>query len=257
MQNRLIAGLMIIISVSSLSAEERYDLSRFFNEAADFAKQPLRWDGNDYLNLGLIAGGTVLTAQADQSIRDSALRDRSYYNSGVIEGGRMWGEWYAAPAIASIFEVNGLATGNTKSKKICFELLQASIYSSAVTGILKAAFGRARPDINQGPGSYEPLRFNNDYYSLPSGHTTNAFAISTVLSRNADSDFLKVLAYVPAVFTAVSRVYQDYHWASDCVAGAAIGYFCAKWIVDKHEGKDKKSAVRISSIYPPCVTIQF
>ena len=33
----------------------------------------------------------------------------------------------------------------------------------------------------------------------------------------------------------VSRVYQDKHWISDCFMGAALGYFIATWVVDKHE----------------------
>jgi hypothetical protein len=30
-------------------------------------------------------------------------------------------------------------------------------------------------------------------------------------------------------------VYQDKHWTSDNFAGAALGYFVATWVVDKHE----------------------
>jgi membrane-associated phospholipid phosphatase len=90
---------------------------------------------------------------------------------------------------------------------------------------------------------------------MPSGHSTVAFVISTVLSRNAKSPVLKVLAYLPVAFTMVSRVYQDQHWTSDVFAGAALGYFVADWVVDQHE--NNKSIVEVSSVYPLSISIAF
>jgi membrane-associated phospholipid phosphatase len=119
---------------------------------------------------------------------------------------------------------------------------------------MKFAFGRARPYTNEGPHSFHPFTLLNDgHLSLYSGHATIAFVLSTVLSRNAHSDFLKALAYVPAVFTAVSRVYQDQHWMSDNLLGAAVGYFVATWVVDFHE--QNESRIGMSSIYPLTVRI--
>ena len=90
---------------------------------------------------------------------------------------------------------------------------------------------------------------------MPSGHSTVAFVISTVLSRNVKSPVLKVLAYLPAVLTMASRVYQDEHWTSDTFAGAALGYFVASWVVDQHE--NSKSMVQVSSLYPLSISITF
>jgi hypothetical protein len=78
---------------------------------------------------------------------------------------------------------------------------------------------------------------------MPSGHTTAAFVISTVLARNVDPIWLKALFYIPPALTYVSRVYQDWHWTSDAFVGAAFGFYIATWVVDKHEktvNSDKK-----------------
>jgi membrane-associated phospholipid phosphatase len=88
---------------------------------------------------------------------------------------------------------------------------------------------------------------------MPSGHSTVAFILSTVLSRNVDSPVLKVIACLPAVLTFASRVYQDQHWTSDTFVGAAIGYFVATWVVDQHE--NKKSLLEITSTFPFTVRI--
>ena len=90
---------------------------------------------------------------------------------------------------------------------------------------------------------------------MPSGHSTVAFILSTVFSRNADSPILKVLAYVPAAVTMISRVYQDQHWTSDTFAGAALGYFVGTWVVDHHEQSD--SPVKIISAFPLSIRIDF
>jgi membrane-associated phospholipid phosphatase len=83
---------------------------------------------------------------------------------------------------------------------------------------------------------------------MPSGHTTSAFALSTVMSRQAHSTFLKILAYVPAGFTMFSRLYQHQHWLSDEILAAGIGYFVGNWVVDLHDGK--KHRINVTSIAP-------
>ena len=49
---------------------------------------------------------------------------------------------------------------------------------------------------------------------------------------------MKWLAYLPAVLTAFSRVYQDDHWTSDVFLGAAIGYFVGTWVHNQHDEND-------------------
>ena len=80
--------------------------------------------------------------------------------------------------------------------------------------------------------------FKNANWSLPSGHTTVAFSLSTVLAANTDSYVLKTAAFIPAFLTAFSRVYQDHHWTSDIFLGAMIGYFVGKFVTNLHEEKE-------------------
>jgi membrane-associated phospholipid phosphatase len=178
--------------------------------------------------------------QVDQPIRDAVLKDRSYYYSVPIEAGRMYGELYSPVVFFVGFAAHSLITHNASSRKIAYEIGQASLYTGAITIILKTAFGRARPYMNEGIDSYHPFSFRDDYHSLSGGHSATAFVISTVLSRNAGPTWLKMLAYVPAAITPISRIYQDWHWASDNILGGAIGYFVATWVVDIHERKDKQ-----------------
>jgi membrane-associated phospholipid phosphatase len=248
---------LILICVSSLHAQNQYNISQFTHETLDFVKQPGKWRGNDWLKLGAIVAGTALVMSVDQPVRDAVLRGHErYYHSVPIEGGRIWGEWYTPPIVAGAFGLHGWLGHNASSRKIGFELVQASVYSEAVTQTLKIILGRARPYENKGAFYFHPFNISDfGFHSLPGGHNTNGWAMSTVLSRNAHGTALKLLAYVPAALTFISRVYQDQHWTSDDLLGATIGFLVGNWVVDLHEKKE--SAVNVSAIYPLTVTISF
>lgn len=256
MQNKFLSTFLFIFLFQSTSfSQNKYDLSQFGDESFRFIKQPLKWESNDWLKLGLFSAGTILLMQADQPIQDALLKDQSYYKSFPIEAGKIWGEVYPTVIIAGAFGLHGLITNDPSSKKIGFELVQTALYAGAITTFLKIATGRARPFTDRGSATYQPFTFfNDDFHSLPSGHVTLAFSLSTVLSKNAKSDFLKIVAYLPAVLTAVSRVYQNNHWTSDVFVAASIGYFVGDWVASQHEEKD--SPIQTTSIFPLMIRIK-
>jgi membrane-associated phospholipid phosphatase len=235
----LLSFLVLIICESSLFTQNKYDLSQFGHETGDFIKQPSMWDGSDWLKLGVMCGGSFLLIETvDQPTRDLALKDRSYLHSVPIEAGRIWGELYSPVVLFAGFAAHSLITNDMSTRKVAYEIGQACLYAGSMEYILKSAIGRSRPYMNEGSSSYRLFTFNDDYHSFPSGHSAAAFAISTVLSRNAGPTWLKILAYLPAAITPFSRVYEDMHWVSSCFIGGAIGYFVATWVVDLHEKKD-------------------
>ena len=76
--------LLIIISGSSLFGQLKYTFPQFWNETGDFIKQPTKWDGNDWLKIGVLTAGTFLIIKtADQPIRDAVLRDGRYDTNGL------------------------------------------------------------------------------------------------------------------------------------------------------------------------------
>lgn len=252
----LLSLFLLIICESSLFAQNKYNFSQFGNETWSYIKQPTKWEGSDWLKLGLIGAGTFLVMQADQPIRDAVLKDQRYYKSVPIEFGRVWGELYAPVVLFGGFAIHAWLTDDIGTRKIAYEIGQASIYAGVTTYLVKMAIGRARPYVNEGSKSFHPfssLFFKPDYQSLPGGHNAVAFVLSTVLSRNAKPVWLKGVAYVPALLTFVSRVYQDQHWTSDDFLGAAVGYFIATWVVDHHEQEENR--VHMSSLFPLTIRI--
>ncbi len=224
-----------LILTTIIYSQNLYNLSQFKDETINFVKLPLSWNKNDILKLSIVAATTFLSMQIDQQIRDEILKDRSYYKSFPIEFGKKWGEIYTTVIIGGAFSLHGLIEKENSTKRIGFEIFQSAIYSGIITQFLKISTGRARPFTNKGSNYYEPFTFfNDDFHSFTSGHTTLAFSISTILSENSKSNFLKPIFFIPAILTAISRVYQDNHWTSDVFLGAATGYFVGKWIHKIH-----------------------
>lgn len=253
--------LLIIISAFSgndLIAQEKdaatevhnYNLHAFFSEGGKYLSQPLRWNIKDWAKLGLVAVGTFSVYKADQRIYNIALDNPGYSKNPVLFTGKQWGGFFFPPALTLGLYIHGVISGNMATKKIGFELAQAILYSELISFPMKGIFGRSRPKFDHGPSSFHPFTSIADSprNSFPAGHVDCAFSVSTILSRNANSLALKILAYVPAVLCASERIYQGEHWASDCFFGAALGTFTGNFVVDLHEKKE--SRIQISSVYP-------
>ncbi len=91
-------------------------------------------------------------------------------------------------------------------------LLISAIATNAVTFGLKHAIGETRPN-------------ERDDLSFPSGHTSNAFMMATILFHEF-KETKPVLAYSGFVFasaTGALRVLNNEHWVSDVLVGAGIG----------------------------------
>jgi len=141
----------------------------------------------------------------------------------------------------------GLLSASESVTRVGLYTATSVIASSHLTDALKGVVGRARPwaaaksdEFNAGRGFS-----SGDWTSFPSGHATVAFAAATAFvdgSRLAwphEPRFVAPLAYGLATSVAVARVYGQAHWASDVVAGAAVGTFTARFIVregHKHPG---------------------
>ena len=126
---------------------------------------------------------------------------------------------------------------------------EAIIVGSAVAMALKGSFGRARPYVHPPTDS---TSFNaNDwkfgrgyrqeqYRSFPSGHSVAAFAAAAAVTNETSRwwpEWKWVIA--PAMFggaalVGLSRMYDNKHWASDVMMGAAIGTFAGNKVVRFH-----------------------
>src|SRR5204862_459002 len=71
--------------------------------------------------------------------------------------------------------------------------------------------------------------------SFPSGHTTQAFTVASVISAHYDSPWIGAMAYTVASLVGYARHEHQAHWPSDIVAGAAIGIGVGRTVVRLNE----------------------
>ncbi|HSY77048.1 MAG TPA: phosphatase PAP2 family protein [Bacteroidia bacterium] len=223
-----------------------YGIPQFLHETALFIETPARWRSSDWLRVGIVLTGTVAITTIDQRITNLAIGNQHYLYSPEVVGGRLYGEWYTIGTLTAAFGVYGILAHNNKAKRIAIELLQAGAYSELFTEVLKVGIGRYRPYNNVGPFVFHlfNIKLNNDFESMPSGHATSAFALSTVLFRHANTTFWKIMAFVPAGFTLFARIYEIQHWASDEFLGSCVGFATGMWVVNLHEGKRHRIHVK-------------
>jgi undecaprenyl-diphosphatase len=93
----------------------------------------------------------------------------------------------------------------------------------AVT-VIKRLIGRVRPS-DSGPFAYFPWSWRHEYASLPSGHSTTAFAAAVAIAMLWPRTRVPLLIF--AVVIAASRVVITAHFVSDVIAAAFIGSFGA------------------------------
>lgn len=96
---------------------------------------------------------------------------------------------------------------------------QAAVRAGIATAALKLVAGRPRPHTEE--RGLRPLSLSDAWHSFPSGHAAMAFALAAAVGERRPDWREEAVAL--AALVALSRVVLDRHWASDVVAGAALG----------------------------------
>ncbi len=137
------------------------------------------------------------------------------------------------PEIATVgMYVGGRLGHDRRLTLLSVHAAESIIVSELVTSTIKGLAGRARPYMGLGPRDFKLLRGmrqGSDYQSMPSGHTTNAFAFASLITADVARWWPKQkwvvgpVAYGFATLVGASRVYHNAHWASDVAGGALVG----------------------------------
>ena len=132
--------------------------------------------------------------------------------------------------------------------------VEAVAVASVAVGAVKMLAGRARPSVpGRDPTSWQltrGLREGSEYRSFPSGHTAYAFAAASAVTAElaARRSSLRWTAGVPlhlgAAAAGWSRMYENRHWASDVVGGAAVGTIAGVAVSRWHRARPDNSLDR-------------
>ncbi len=148
------------------------------------------------------------------------------------------GAVYSLVPIAGGLYLGGALTGNQKLRATGYLGAEALVDCLIVSEVLKTATGRQRP-LQGDEGGHFFHRGNG----FPSGHTIESFALASVIAhRYHEKKAVALLAYGLAATIGVSRFTSREHFASDVLAGGAMGWFIGRYVSERHRERDNLPA---------------
>ena len=219
-------------------------LKSYYYDTKSYFFSPAKWGGRQWLELGIVAGAGVLAYTQDENIR-------KYFVTHQSETGDNLSKYIFEPfgnGIGTSVIIGGLYLGGrlARDQRLAGTSLTAAkafVVSTVCAGIVKQISHRHRPyqddipDHTHWDGPFSSIEYN----SFPSGHSTAAFSLATVFALEYSSTiWVPVLAYTLATGTAVSRLYDNKHWASDVVIGSALGFVTSRFMwKQSHKGNSR------------------
>jgi membrane-associated phospholipid phosphatase len=197
----------------------------------------------DAVTAAVFVLGTVAAMPLDRHVAVESQRSSLQNNSALSHAAttfRLLGE-PGAIALAGASYVYGRTQDSPRSAEIGLRVVESIGAAGLVSLVIKGATGRARPFVvgDTAPRTYRSGRgfHDDDYTSFPSGHVTTAFAAAAAASQEISylwphaSHLWTPLLFTSASLVGAARIYEDRHWASDVVAGAAVGTVVSRIVV--------------------------
>ncbi len=229
------------------------DVAAALHDAGTFFSAPLNFSNREWYYTASAAGATLFLMSVDSGIKNSVGSGaRGSLNGGFLDIPTRYG----VVTYANLFAVATYATGwisGSDGIRVTGRLMFESLALSGITVItMRYIAGRARPYGENGPWDFRWFETRNASQAFPSGHTTVAFAFSTVLAERIDSFWARLGFYGMATLTAYARVYNHQHWSSDVVVAAGLGMLAGFHVVREEErrsGETSSEASRLQ-VYP-------
>jgi membrane-associated phospholipid phosphatase len=233
----LIASTLLFSQASSLRAQ------------ADTTFPPRQlFTKNDAALAGFFALGAILLHPLDkpfaQRLQKPEAQERkvlqkaaTFFNTTAVPG---------AFIIGPGLYLGGRLSKNHKLADLGLHGSEALIIGELLGGAIKGVTGRGRPYLDPkdpNPDDWGLMRGfgpGESYRSFPSGHATAAFAaaaaVTAEMSRWEPGSrwIVGTVMYGGAGMVGLSRMYNNRHWASDVIIGAAIGTFAGNKVVRYH-----------------------
>jgi hypothetical protein len=172
----------------------------------------------------------------DANIQKITQNNRTHFLNNANKYGleRLGSGFYSLPALALIYGV-GAIKKDDKEKYTALKGIEAFALGFVSAQVLKKLTHRDRPYMDNLP---DPFQWYGPFHppsnsSFPSGHSTVAFAMATVVATSySKTIWVPIVCYTFAGLTALSRVYHNDHWFSDIFVGSALGFAIGKTIIN-------------------------
>ncbi len=195
---------------------------------------PALFTRRDAITLGAFGIAAGITFPNDRHLARAFQRDAVQEN-GMLRNAAAFFRATGQPGVL-VGSVSAWALGRLTKRPMLaatgLHVTEAIVVAGGLTVAGKIAAGRARPSESGDDDPYD-LRWwrgtRQGYTSMPSGHTSAAFAAASALAGDwrqfspRSARFVVPALYAGATMVGLSRMYNDRHWASDVLVGAALG----------------------------------
>ena len=203
---------------------------------------PLAWHSSNWIRLTLIMSIATIAADDEEELQAWVQKRRNTNTDRIAGFVRPFGDGkYTMPALATLYAYGHFAD-NTKARRTALLGVESFIINGVLTGIIKHVTHKHRP----APGNLDDVRWDGPdagvaNRAFPSGHTSSAFAVATVVaSEYEDTGLVGPLAYGAATLCGLSRMNDNAHWLSDVIIGAALGHFTARAVMGMHGRPERR-----------------
>ena len=160
------------------------------------------------------------------------------------------GSAYTLGAVAGTFYLLGRKNNNARARETGLLSAEALADGLLVGGGLKVITQRGRPADGR-----ERSEFFDGGSSFPSGHSTQVWAVATVIaSEYHDRRSVQIAAFATATAVSVARFTEGKHYLSDVIAGSALGYGIGKYVYHKRHRESVDSTEEASKLWWPSIT---
>lgn len=239
----LLFFLALLLSGSSFpQIQDKEDFKSFLGDALT---APAHFDSKDFFPLGVSLAAISGSYFLDHQIKTLSQNNRTPTADKIFAADKYFVE--IAASLTALTYFYGLAAENYKTRRLGLKLAEAFLLQATAMVSLKFLVGRERPASGTSNDSFNPFNTSWAFTSFPSGHTSTAFALASVIANDTDQIGWKITAWSLASAIGFSRIYNNEHWLSDVVAGALIGYFAGEF-VSAHKSNTQSPPVQITPI---------
>jgi membrane-associated phospholipid phosphatase len=246
----LLLAATLLAMLSSAAAAQPADTTKR-------SRKPLFTSADVWVAGGFVLGTVAmlpLDRRIAEQLQDSTTQTNRFF-SNAATGFRVISQPGAYIIGGSLYAI-GRVGGNERMADLGLHGSEAVFFATAGTWVLKGLAGRARPYVAEDtvPGDFSlgrGFREGHDYSSFPSGHTATAFAAAAAVTGETSrwwprsTPFIAPVMYGGATMVGLSRMFNNRHWASDVVLGAAVGTFAGFKVVRYHHSHPGNAIDRI------------
>lgn len=205
-----------------LGANVLLDQKEIWTSPFHMRKTDAKW----WIGIGAVTAALIATDRRSSTIFENS-RGQISWGNGISKVGA---SYTLLPLVAG-FYTYGVLRDDPKPREVGVLGGEALLDSLIVVQILKPIAGRKRPDAANEKG-----HFFDGGDSFPSGHAIESWSLASLIAHEygRGSKIVPVAAYGLAGVVSLARFGAQRHYASDIVAGGAIGWFIGRYVYQTH-----------------------